>query len=91
MDTVWRYGIAQTAYPDVSKLAKQHVDVDETKIEIDRTGHPVWAAVDCETLEVLTIEASPGRSSFDALLFLKDVLERSHRPLVRANRGPWYD
>jgi len=52
----------------------------------------VWAAVDCDTLEVLAVDVSPGRSSLDALLFLKDVLERRRgHPLVRADRGPWYD
>ncbi len=35
-----------------------------------------------------TIEAKAR----EALLFLKDILKRCHgRPLVRADRGPWYD
>jgi len=68
------------------------VAVDETKIEIDGDEHYVWAAVDCDTLEVLDVDVSPGRSSLDALLFLKEVLKRCRgRPLVRADRGPWYD
>lgn len=33
----------------------------------------VWAAVDCDTLEVLSVDVSPGRSSLDALLFLQEV------------------
>ncbi|WP_281194372.1 DDE-type integrase/transposase/recombinase [Halorubrum sp. F4] len=71
---------------------RQEVAVDETKVEIDGDEHYVWAAVDCEMLEVLAVEVTPGRSSLDALLFLKDVLERCRgRPLVRADRGPWYD
>jgi putative transposase len=54
--------------------------------------HYVWAAVDCETLKVLAVKISPGRSSLNALLFLNDVLERGYgRPLVRADRSPWYD
>ena len=66
--------------------------VDETNIEIDGKEVYVWAAVDCETLEVLAVEVSPGRSSLDALLFLEDVLKRCRgRPLMRADRGPWYD
>ncbi|MFC6723000.1 DDE-type integrase/transposase/recombinase [Halobium palmae] len=64
--------------------------VNETIIEIDGTNHYVWAAVDCETLEVLAVEVSPGRSSLDTLLFLKDVLAQcSGRPLVRVDRDPW--
>ncbi len=54
--------------------------------------HYVWAAVDCDTFEVLTVEVSPGRSSLNALLFLKDVLERCHgQPAPAGDRGPWYD
>ncbi len=34
---------------------RQEVAVDETKVEIDGTEHYVWAAVDCETLEVLAV------------------------------------
>jgi len=68
------------------------VAVDEMKIEIDGQEYHVWAAVDCDTLEVLHIEVSPGRSSLNALLFLKEVLERRRsRPLVRADRGLLYD
>ncbi|ELY69593.1 transposase, IS240 [Natrinema pellirubrum DSM 15624] len=71
---------------------RREVAVDETKIEIDGDEHYVWPAVDCETLKELAVEVSPGRSSLDALLFLKDVLERCRgRPLVRTDRGPWYD
>ena len=72
--------------------SRQGVTVDETNIEIDGDDHYVWAAVDRETLEVLRVYVSPGRSSLDALLFLKEVLKRCRgRPLVRADCGPWYD
>ena len=65
---------------------------DETKIDINGEEVYVWAAVDCETLEVLAVEVSSRRSSLDALLFLEDVLQRCcGRPLVRADRGPWYN
>ena len=71
---------------------REEVTVDKTKLDIDGEEVYVWAAVDCETLEVLAVEVSPGRSSLDALLVLEDVLERCRgRPLVRADRGPWYD
>jgi len=55
---------------------REEVAVDETKLDIDGEEVYVWAAVDCESLEVLAVEVSPGRSSLDALLFLKNVLER---------------
>jgi putative transposase len=41
---------------------------------------------------VLPVEISPGRSNLDGLLFLNEVLKWCRgRPLVRADRGPWYD
>jgi putative transposase len=55
---------------------RQEVAADETEINIHGEEHYVWAAVDCATLEVLHVEVSPGRSSLDALLFLKEVLKR---------------
>lgn len=66
--------------------------VDETEIEVDGQDLYVWATVDCETLEVLYVDVSPGRSGLDALLFLREVLKNCRgRPLVRGDCGPWYD
>jgi putative transposase len=54
-----------------------------------RTG---GAALDRHTYEVIHVEASPGRSELDALLFLRTVLERCQgRPVVIVDRGPWYN
>ncbi|AUV84544.1 IS6 family transposase (plasmid) [Salinigranum rubrum] len=86
----WFHRLKHLFEPDCQP--RQEVAVDETKIEIDGEEYYVWAAVDCETLEVLAVDVSPGRSSLDALLFLKEVLKQCRgRPLVRADRGPWYD
>jgi transposase-like protein len=68
--------------------AHQEIAVDETKIEIDGTEHYVWAAVDREMLEIHTIGIFSDRSGLDALLFLKDALDRCcGLPLVRVDRG----
>ena len=41
--------------------------------------------------ELLTLEASYGRSSLHALEFLKKALEKClNRPKVIVDRGPWY-
>ena len=86
----WFHRLKHLFEPDCQE--RDEVAVNETNIEIDGKEVYVWAAVDCETLEVLAVEVSPGRSSLDALLFLEDVLERCRgRPLMRADRGPWYD
>lgn len=60
---------------------RQEVAVDETKVEIDGDEHYVWAAVDCETLEVLSVEVTPGRSS------LVTVFERRSRAMPRSPAG----
>jgi putative transposase len=86
----WFHRLEQLFEPDCQD--RPEVAVDETKVEVDGTEVFVWAAVDCETLEVLHVDVTPGRSSLDALLFLREVLEQCRgRPLLRADRGPWYD
>jgi putative transposase len=54
----WFHWLKHVFEPDCR--VRQEVAVDETKIEIDGEQHYVWAAVDCETLEVLAVEVSPG-------------------------------
>lgn len=68
------------------------VVVDETKVAVDDHEVYVWAAIDRGTYEVIHVEASPGRSELDALLFLRAVLERCRgRPVIVVDRGPWYN
>ena len=66
------------------------VVVDETKVVVDDREVYVWAAIDRHTYEVIHVEALPGRSALDALLFLRIVLERCRgRPVIVVDRGPW--
>ena len=68
------------------------VAVDETKIAINGEERYVWAAIDTDTFEAVHVEVSAGRSSLDALLFLKEVLKRCRgQPLIKVDRGPWYE
>jgi len=39
---------------------RQEIAVDETKVEVDGEEVYVWAAVDCDSLEVLAVDVSPG-------------------------------
>jgi transposase-like protein len=51
----------------------------------------VWSAVDVDSKELLALEASYGRSSLNALSFLKKALRmHTNKPLVIVDRGPWY-
>jgi putative transposase len=86
----WYHRLAHLFEPDRDR--RSAVAVDETKLEIEDEEVYVWAAVDVETFEVLHVEVSPGRSSLDALLFLKEVLRYCRgQPVVLADRGEWYD
>lgn len=79
-----------TVEPDCQEREEVAIDFDFRLVGGEEVY--VWAAVDCDTPEVLAVDISPGRSSLDALLFRKEVLARCRgRPLVRADRGPWYD
>ena len=86
----WYHRLKHLFEPDRDR--RQAVAVDETKIDIEDEEVYVWAAVDVDTFEVLHFEVSPGRSSLDALLFLKEVLKYCRgQPTVLADRGEWYD
>ena len=51
----------------------------------------MWSAVDVDSKELLVLEASYGRSSLNALAFLKKALRMCiNKPLVLVDRGPWY-
>lgn len=86
----WYHRLAHLFEPEPDH--HQTIAVDETKVKVEDSEVYVWAAVDVDTFEVVHIEVSPGRSDLDALLFLKQVLERCRgKPTVLVDRGPWYN
>ncbi|MDT7877456.1 MAG: DDE-type integrase/transposase/recombinase [Candidatus Caldarchaeales archaeon] len=49
------------------------------------------SAVDLDSRELLALEVSYGRSSLNALSFLKKALRMcTNKPLVLVDKGPWY-
>jgi transposase-like protein len=67
------------------------IAVDETKLRVKKSYVYVWSAVDVDSKELLALEASYGRSSLNALSFLKKALRMcTNKPLVLVDRGPWY-
>ncbi len=87
---VWYHRLKHLFDPDRDRLPP--VAVDETKLKIEDEEVYVWAAVDVDTLEVLHVDVSPGRSSLDALLFLTEVFKHCRdQPVVLADRVEWYD
>jgi transposase-like protein len=67
------------------------IAVDETKLRVKKSYVYVWSAVDVDSRELLALEASYGRSSLNALAFLRKALRMcTNKPLVIVDRGPWY-
>lgn len=86
----WYTALADLFAPEPA--THRTVVVDETKVTVEDREVYVWAAVDRDSFEVIHVEASPGRSELDALLFLRTVLQRCRgEPVVIVDRGPWYN
>jgi transposase-like protein len=67
------------------------IAVDEAKLRVKKSYVYVWSAVDVDSKELLALEASYGRSSLNALAFLKKALKMcTNKPLVIVDKGPWY-
>jgi transposase-like protein len=65
------------------------IAVDETKLRVKKSYVYVWSAVDVDSRELLALEASYGRSSLNALAFLKKALRMcTDKPLVLVDKGP---
>jgi len=65
------------------------IAVDETKLRVKKSYVYVWSAVDVDSKELLALEASYGRSSLNALAFLKKALRMcTNKPLVIVDKGP---
>jgi putative transposase len=65
------------------------IAVDETKLRVKKSYVYIWSAVDVDSRELLALEASYGRSSLNALSFLKKALRMcTDKPLVLVDKGP---
>ena len=63
------------------------IAVDGTKLRVKKSYVYVWSAVDVDSRELLALEASYGRSSLNALAFLKKALRICiNKPLVIVDR-----
>jgi transposase-like protein len=70
---------------------RRRIAVEETKLSVKGVHVYVWSAVDVDLKELLALEASYGRSSLNALAFLKKALRMcTNKPLVIVDKGPWY-
>lgn len=86
----WSHRLRHLFRPKMVK--RRLVVVDETSIHL-ANGREVfgWAALDGDTKEVLLTWITQGRSSLEALLFMKNVVRRCRGdPFVMVDRGVWY-
>lgn len=75
----------------VERRERRALAVDETKVKVQGRWMYVWAAIDVETWEVLHTWVSEGRSGFEALCFMRRVLEACDGlPVVYVDRAGWY-
>jgi len=73
------------------KKKRRLVAIDETKIKLEKKQIFVWVAVDVDTKECLAIWASESRGSFEAYVFLREVLKYcENKPEIVVDRGFWY-
>ena len=67
------------------------IAVDQTKLRVKKSYVYIWSAVDVDSRELLALEASYGRSSLNALSFLKKALRMcTDKQLALVDKGPWY-
>ncbi len=59
----------------IMEIKARLIAVDETKVKLEKKLIFVWAAIDVDTKECLSIWVSEGRSSFHAYVFLKEILK----------------
>jgi putative transposase len=73
------------------RRVRRLIAVDETKAKLGGEQVFIWAARDVDTKEVLAFRASFTRSSLDAEIFLRRVLECCEDKLTfLVDKGPWY-
>ncbi|MEM3734916.1 MAG: DDE-type integrase/transposase/recombinase [Nitrososphaerales archaeon] len=79
------------ALPKPERRYRRCIAVDETKTKLGKKEVFIWAARDVDGREALTFRCSFTRSSLDAELFLKGVLQFcENKPLILVDRAPWY-
>jgi transposase-like protein len=67
------------------------IAVDETKVKWEGRQIYIWNTIDIEDHVVLAVYASVSRTSFDAIFFLKKVLNYcENKPFILVDGGPWY-
>ena len=85
------YHRLKTVLKQPRKKKRKLIAIDETKTKLENKQIFVWAAIDVDTKECLAIWASESRGSFEAYVFLKEVLKYCEsKPEVVVDRGFWY-
>ena len=74
----------------IRKEERRAIAIDETKVKLENKQIYVWNAIDIDRGVILAVHVSTTRTSFDALYFLKKILELcENKPLIIVDKGPW--
>ena len=77
------------AFFQPQKKQRRVIAVDETKVKWEGRQIYIWNAIDIEDHVVLVVYVSVSRTSFDALYFLKQVMNTcENKPLILVDGGP---
>jgi len=75
----------------VQRRYRMVVEMDETKLKVNGIQLFVWSAIEPDTKELLAVYSSYQRSSINAMLFVRMVLNtRTNKPVVLVDGGLWY-
>jgi putative transposase len=85
------YNALRIVLKEPERRVRRIVAVDETKAKIQGKHVYVWVARDVYAREVLAVRVSYTRSSLDAEILLKQLLQYcKNKPFILVDHGPWY-
>ena len=86
---IWYHKMARVSTN--SKKYRRCIAIDEIKIKIGNKYWYVWAAIDVDSWEIVSVMVTEWRTSIDAIKFARDILKYcDNKPVIKTDRGPWY-
>jgi putative transposase len=73
-----------------SRMPRRLIAMDETCVKVNGLEYWVYAAIDVDRNEILSMEVSPSRNMIVTGLFISDVLNYCHgKPMFAVDGAPW--
>jgi putative transposase len=89
---VWKWvrKLSEKICIDPPKMPRRLVALDETYVKVNGLEYWVYAAIDVDRNEVLTMRVFPSRNVLATRLFVEDVLKHCDgRPTFTVDSAPW--